>query len=127
MIIENPGKSPLLAQEKSQQRESGTLSSENIGEKLKASYMSYKKSLQQESPQATDSILERLTAEKTYYTTRQTALNKGWMEEKDIMNMEKQVASHFQKEEKEKGPQTSPFKKRTGTIKRKKSEYELER
>jgi|APAga8741244001_1050109.scaffolds.fasta_scaffold89214_1 hypothetical protein len=79
MIIEDPGKSPLLAQEKSQQRESGTLSSENIGEKLKASYMSYKKSLQQESPQATDSILERLTAEKTYYTTRQTALNKGWI------------------------------------------------
>jgi hypothetical protein len=30
-------------------------------------------------------------------------------------------------EEKEKGPQTSPLKKRTGTIKRKKSEYELER
>ncbi|MCY8231764.1 hypothetical protein [Priestia endophytica] len=78
MIIENYGKAPLLAQEKSQQRESGPLASENLGEKLKASYMSYKQSLQQEPSQDTDNILERLTVEKTYYTTRQSIFNKEW-------------------------------------------------
>jgi hypothetical protein len=109
MIIENPGKSPLLAQKKSQQRESGPLSSENIGEKLKASYMSYKKSLQEESPQATDSILERLTAEKNYYTTRQTALNKGWMEEKDITNYEYGETSRFSFSKGREGKRSSNF------------------
>lgn len=120
------GKEPSLNKEKGQQHETEPLSSENIGEKLKASYTHYRQSLHQESPQDTDSILKRLTAENTYHTTRQTALSKGWMGEKGIINMEKQLDSSFQKEEKEKIPH-SPLKKRTGTVKKKKSEYELER
>jgi hypothetical protein len=121
------GKEPSLNKEKGQQHETKPLSPENIGEKLKASYTHYRQSLQQESPQDTDSILDRLTAENNYYTSRQTALNKGWMGERDIVNMEKQVASSFQKEEKDKSPQASTLKKRKGTVKKKKSEYELER
>lgn len=121
------GKEPSLNKEKGQQHETEPLSSENIGEKLKVSYTHYRQSLQQESPQDTDSILDRLTAENNYHTSRQTALSKGWMGEKDIVNMEKQVASSFQKEEKDKSPQASPLKKRKGTVKKKKSEYELER
>ncbi|SFQ46303.1 protein of unknown function [Priestia endophytica DSM 13796] len=121
------GKEPLLAQEKRHQHETVPPSSENIGERLKASYTHYRQTLHQESPQDTDSILDCLTAGDNYHTSKQTALNKGWVGEKDIVKMEKQVDSSFQKEEKEKSPQASSLKKRTGKIKRKKSEYELER
>ncbi|NGY87877.1 hypothetical protein F6Y05_32640 [Bacillus megaterium] len=60
-------RSPEKNDEKQQQAD--PLSSENVQEKMKEGY-DYKQKQQQESAQNVDSILDRVTAEEKYYSTK---------------------------------------------------------
>ena len=134
--------SPEKSDEKQQQAD--PLSSENVQEKMKEGYEDYKQKQQQESAQNVDSILDRVTAEEKYYSTKTQAIKNGWMTKEEVVKLEHQIDSTMTKNEKgvingqvqeqsftfqdrmEVGSQMQ-FQKRTGTVKKKKEEQELER
>jgi len=126
------------------QQQSDPLSSENVQEKMKEGYEDYKQKQQQESAQNVDSILDRVTAEEKYYSTKTQAIKNGWMTKEEVVKLEHQIDSTMTKNEKgvmngqvqeqsltfqdrmEVGSQMQ-FQKRTGTVKKKNEEQELER
>lgn len=126
------------------QQQSDPLSSENVQEKMKEGYEDYKQKQQQESAQNVDSILDRVTAEEKYYSTKTQAIKNGWMTKEEVVKFEHQIDSTMTKNEKgvmngqvqeqsltfqdrmEVGSQMQ-FQKRTGTVKKKNEEQELER
>lgn len=134
--------SPEKKDEKQQQADS--LSSENVHNKMKEGYGNYIQKLREESAQNVDSILERVTAEETYYSTKTQAIKNGWMTKEEVVKLEHQVDLTMRRNEKgvtdgqvqeqsltfqdrmEVGSQMQ-FQKRTGTAKRKREEPELER
>ncbi|MDH6656804.1 hypothetical protein COD13_30805 [Priestia megaterium] len=134
--------SPEKNDEKQQQAD--PLSSENVQEKMKEGYEDYKQKQQQESVQNVDSILDRVTAEEKYYSTKTQAIKNGWMTKEEVVKLEHQIDSKVTKNEKgvingqvqeqsltfqervEVGNHMQ-FQKRTGTVKKKKEEQELER
>lgn len=134
--------SPEKNDEKHQQVD--PLSSENAQEKMKEGYEDYKQKQQQESAQNVDSILDRVTAEEKYYSTKTQAIKNGWVTKEEVVKLEHQIDSTMTKNEKgvmngqvqehsltfqdrmEVGSQMQ-FQKRTGTVKKKKEEQELER
>ncbi|MEH7366730.1 hypothetical protein, partial [Priestia megaterium] len=134
--------SPEKNDEKQQQAD--PLSSENVQEKMKEGYEDYKQKQQRESAQNVDSILDRVTAEEKYYSIKTQAIKNGWMTKEEVIKIEHQIGSNMIKNEKgvtngqvqeqsltfqervEVGNQFYP-QKRTGTVKRKKEEQELER
>ena len=134
--------SPEKNDEKQQQED--PLSSENVHEKMKEGYENYKQKQQQESAQNVDSILDRVTAEEKYYSTKTQAIKNGWMTKEEVVKLEHQIDSTMTKNEKgvingqvqeqsltfqervEVGNHMQ-FQKRTGTVKKKKEEQELER
>jgi len=111
---------------------------------MKEGYENYKQKQQQESAQNVDSILDRVTAEEKYYSTKTQAIKNGWMTKEEVVKLEHQIDSNITKNEKgiingqvqeksltfqdrmEVGSQMQ-FQKRTGTVKKKKEEQELER
>jgi len=134
--------SPEKSDEKQQQAD--PLSPQNVQEKMKEGYENYKQKQQQESAQNVDSILDRVTAEEKYYSTKTQAIKNGWMTKEEVVKLEHQIDSTMTKNEKgvmngqvqeqsltfqeriEVGSQMQ-FQKRTGTVKKKKEEQELER
>jgi len=126
------------------QQQVDPLSSENVQEKMKEGYEDYKQKQQQESVKNVDSILDRVTAEEKYYSTKTQAIKNGWITKEEVVKLEHQIDSKVNKNEKgvidgqvqeqsltfqdrmEVGNQMQ-FQKRTGTAKRKKEEPELER
>ncbi len=134
--------SPEKNDEKQQQAD--PLSSENVQEKMKEGYEDYKQKQQKESVQDVDSILDRVTAEEKYYSTKTLAIKNGWMTKEEVVKLEHQIDSNITKNEKgiingqvqeksltfqervEVGNQMYP-QKRIGTAKKKKDEQELER
>jgi len=135
--------SPEKNHEKQQQAD--PLSSENVQEKMKKGYEDYKQKQQQESAQNVDSILNRVTAEEKYYSTKTQAIKNGWMTKEEVVKLEHQIDSNITKNEKgvingqvqeqsltfqdrmEMGSQMQ-LQKRTGTTsERKREEQELER
>ncbi len=126
------------------QQQADPLSSENVQEKMKEGYEDYKQKQQQESAQNVDSILDRVTAEEKYYSTKTQAIKNGWMTKEEVVKLEHQIDSTMTKNEKgiingqvqeqsltfqervEVGNHMQ-FQKRTGTVKKKKDEQELER
>ncbi|MEK1831228.1 hypothetical protein AAAC51_26380 [Priestia megaterium] len=112
------------------------LSSENVQEKMKEGYEDYKQKQQQESSQNVDSILDRVTAEEKYYSTKTQAIKNGWMTKEEVVKLEHQIDSNVTKNEKgvingqvqeqsltfqervEVGNHMQ-FQKRTGTVKKK--------
>ncbi len=136
--------SPEKNDEKQQQADS--LSSENVHNKMKEGYGNYRQKQREESAQNVDSILERVTAEETYYSTKTQAIKNGWMTKEEVVKLEHQVDLTMRRNEKgvtdgqvqeqsltfqdrmEVGSHMQ-FQKRTGTgtAKRKREEPELER
>ena len=134
--------SPEKSDEKQQQAD--PLSPQNVQEKMKEGYENYKQKQQQESAQNVDSILDRVTAEEKYYSTKTQAIKNGWITKEEVVKLEHQIDSTMTKNEKgvmngqvqeqsltfqeriEVGSQMQ-FQKRTGTVKKKKEEQELER
>ena len=134
--------SPEKNNEKQQQAD--PLSPQNVHEKMKEGYEDYKQKQQRESAQNVDSILDRVTAEEKYYSTKTQAIKNGWMTKEEVIKIEHQIDSKVNKNEKgvingqvqeqsltfqdrmEVGSQMQ-FQKRTGTARRKKEEPELER
>ena len=135
--------SPEKNDEKQQQ--SDPLSPQNVHEKMKEGYEDYKQKQQRESAQNVDSILDRVTAEEKYYSTKTQAIKNGWMTKEEVIKIEHQIDSKVNKNEKgvidgqvqepsltfqdrmEVGSQMQ-LQKRTGTTsKRKREEQELER
>lgn len=118
------------------QQQEDPLSSENARGKIKEGYEDYKQKQQQESAQNVDSILDRVTAEEKYYSTKTQAIKNGWMTKEEVVKLEHQIDSTMTKNEKgvmngqvqeqaltfqdrmEVGSQMQ-FQKRTGTIKKK--------
>src|SRR6478609_11649110 len=112
---------------------------------MKEGYEDYKQKQQRESAQNVDSILDRVTAEEKYYSTKTQAIKNGWMTKEEVIKIEHQIDSTMAKNEKgvmngqvqeqsltfqdrmEVGSQMQ-LQKRTGTTsKRKREEQELER
>lgn len=134
--------SPEKSEEKQQQAD--PLSPQNVHEKMKEGYENYKQKQQRESAQNVDSILDCVTAEEKYYSTKTQAIKNGWMTKEEVIKIEHQIDSTMAKNEKgvmngqvqeqsltfqervEVGNQFYP-QKRTGPVKRKKEEQELER
>ncbi|QSX24203.1 ImmA/IrrE family metallo-endopeptidase (plasmid) [Priestia megaterium] len=134
--------SPEKNDEKQQQTD--PLSVENVQEKMKEGYEGYKEKQQQESSQDVSSILDRVTAEEKYYSIKTQAIKNGWMTKEEVVKLEHQIDSVMKKNElgvmhgpiqkesltfkthheKEHQPY---FQKRTGTVKHKKDEQEIER
>ncbi|MED4170671.1 ArdC-like ssDNA-binding domain-containing protein [Priestia megaterium] len=126
------------------QQQADPLSPQNVQEKMKEGYEDYKQKQQQESAQNVDSILDRVTAEEKYYSTKTQAIKNGWMTKEEVVKLEHQIDSTMTKNEKgvmngqvqeqsftfqervEVGNHMQ-FQKRTGTVKKKKEEQELER
>ncbi|MCJ7992727.1 hypothetical protein MUB15_32860 [Priestia sp. OVS21] len=104
---------------------------------MKEGYEEYKQKQQQESAQNVDSILDRVTAEEKYYSTKTQAIKNGWMTKEEVVKLEHQIDSTMTKNEKgvmngqvqeqsltfqdrmEVGSQMQ-FQKRTATVKKKK-------
>ncbi|CAH0243396.1 hypothetical protein [Priestia megaterium] len=113
---------------------------------MKEGYEDYKQKQQQESAQNVDSILKRVTAEEKYYLTKTKtqAIKNGWITKEEVVKLEHQIDSNIAKNEKgitngqvqeqsltfqdrfEVGNQMYP-QKRTGIVKKKKEEQEIER
>ncbi|KRE07381.1 hypothetical protein ASE46_24755 [Bacillus sp. Root239] len=55
---------------------------------------------QQESAQNVDSILDRVTAEEKYYSTKTQAIKNGWMTKEEVVKLEHQIDSNITKNEK---------------------------
>ncbi|MCM3195548.1 hypothetical protein [Priestia megaterium] len=128
------------------QQQADPLSPQNVQEKMKEGYEDYKQKQQQESAQNVDSILERVTAEEKYYLTKTKtqAIKNGWITKEEVVKLEHQIDSNIVKNEKgitngqvqeqsltfqdrfEVGNQMYP-QKRTGIVKKKKEEQEIER
>ena len=134
--------SPEKNDEKQQQAD--PLSSENVHNKMKEGYGNYIQKQREESVQDVDSILERVTAEETYYSTKTQAIKNGWMTKEEVVKLEHQVdltmsrnekgVTHGQVQEQsltfqdhmEVGSQMQ-LQKRSSTGKRKREEQDLER
>ncbi|MFE4025583.1 hypothetical protein ACFX4N_05435 [Priestia sp. YIM B13551] len=134
--------SPKKNDEKQQQAD--PLFPQNVQEKMKEGYEDYKQKQQRESVQNVDSILDRVTAEEKYYSTKTQAIKNGWMTKEEVVKLEHQIDSNITKNEKgiingqvqeksltfqdcmEVGNHMQ-IQKRTGTTKKKKEDQELER
>lgn len=134
--------SPEKNDEKQQQADS--LSSENVHNRMKEGYENYIQKQRGESVQDVDSILERVTAEETYYSTKTQAIKNGWMTKEEVVKLEHQVDLRMSRNEKgvthgqvqeqslafqdrmEVGSQMQ-LQKRSSTGKRKREEQDLER
>ncbi|RBN36449.1 hypothetical protein DMN50_35470, partial [Priestia megaterium] len=77
--------SPEKTDEKQQQAD--PLSSENVHNRMKEGYGNYIQKQQEESVQDVDSILERVTAEETYYSTKTQAIKNGWMTKEEVVKL----------------------------------------
>ena len=67
---------------------------------MKEGYEDYKQKQQQESAQNVDSILDRVTAEEKYYSTKTQAIKNGWMTKEEVVKLEHQIDSTMTKNEK---------------------------
>ncbi len=67
---------------------------------MKEGYEDYKQKQQQESAQNVDSILDRVTAEEKYYSTKTQAIKNGWMTKEEVVKLEHQIDSNITKNEK---------------------------
>ncbi|MGE1198364.1 hypothetical protein ACQJ18_27135 [Priestia megaterium] len=111
---------------------------------MKEGYEDSKQKQQKESVQGVDSILDRVTAEEKYYSTKTQAIKNGWMTKEEVVKLEHQIDSTMTKNEKgvingqvqeqsltfQDGMEVGnrmQFQKRTGTVNKKKEEQELER
>lgn len=120
------------------------LSPQNVREKLKEGYEDYREKQQNESSNNVKSVFERVRAEETYYSTQVKAIKNGWMTKEEVIKLEHQMDSVTKKNEQgvihgqiQEQPLTFQtrheiehqpyFQKRTGTIKHKKDEQEIER
>ena len=126
------------------QQQADPLSSENVHNRMKEGYGNYIQKQREESVQDVDSILERVTAEETYYSTKTQAIKNGWMTKEEVVKLEHQVdltmsrnekgVTHGQVQEQsltfqdrmEVGSQMQ-LQKRSSTGKRKREEQDLER
>jgi len=81
--------SPEKSDEKQQQAD--PLSPQNVQEKMKEGYENYKQKQQQESAQNVDSILDRVTAEEKYYSTKTQAIKNGWITKEEVVKLEHQI------------------------------------
>jgi len=120
------------------------LSPQNVYEKLKEGYEAYREKQQNESSDDVKSVFERVRAEETYYSTKIKVIKNGWMTKEEVVKLEHQMDSVTKKNEQgvihgqiqeqpltfqtrhEMGHQPY-FQKRTGTVKHKKDEQEIER
>ena len=134
--------SPEKSDEKQQQAD--LLSSTNVHNKMKEGYGNYIQKQREESVQDVDSILERVTAEETYYSNKTQAIKNGWMTKEEVVKLEHQVDLMMRRNEKgvtdgqvqeqsltfqdrmEVGSQMQ-LQKRSSTGKRKREEQDLER
>lgn len=120
------------------------LSSQNVLEKLKEGYEACREKQQNESLDDVKSVFERVRAEETYYSTQVKAIKNGWMTKAEVIKLEHQMDSVTKKNEQgvihgqiQEQPLTFQtrheiehqpyFQKRTGTVKHKKDEQEVER
>ncbi|QSX23552.1 ImmA/IrrE family metallo-endopeptidase (plasmid) [Priestia megaterium] len=120
------------------------LSPQNVREKLKEGYEAYREKQQEESSDDVKSVFERVRAEETYYSTKIKAIKNGWVTKEEVVKLENQMDSVTKKNEQgivhgqiQKQPLTFQtrhemehqpyFQKRTGTVKHKKDEQEIER
>ncbi|MDK8210641.1 hypothetical protein QP741_24120, partial [Bacillus subtilis] len=69
-LVKEREKNQSPEKNKEKQQQADPLSSENVQEKMKEGYEDYKQKQQQESAQNVDSILDRVTAEEKYYSTK---------------------------------------------------------
>lgn len=140
-LINEREKNQSPIQEVQQQK---PLSPQNVHEKLKAGYEAYKEKQHKESLNDVTSIFKRVRAEETYYSTKNKAIKNGWITKEEVVKVECQVDSVTKKNElgvmhgqiqqepvtfkthHEKEHQPC-FQKRTGTVKNKKDEQEMER
>ncbi|WP_377520332.1 hypothetical protein [Priestia megaterium] len=83
-----------------EQQKADPLSSENTQEKMKERYADYKQKQQQESAQNVDSILDRVTGEEKYYSTKTQAIKNGWMTKEEVVKLEHLIDSTMTKNEK---------------------------
>ncbi|MDN4634157.1 hypothetical protein QCD71_21815, partial [Sphingomonas sp. PsM26] len=90
--------SPEKNNEKQQQAD--PLSPQNVQGKMKEGYEDYKQKQQKESVQDVDSILDRVTAEEKYYSTKTQAIKNGWMTKEEVVKLEHQIDSNITKNEK---------------------------
>ncbi|SUX82544.1 Uncharacterised protein [Priestia megaterium] len=112
--------------------------------KLKEGYEAYREKQQKESSDDVKSVFERVRAEETYYSTQVKVIKNGWMTKEEVVKLEHQMDSVTKKDEQgvihgqiQKEPLTFKthhekvhqpyFQKRTGTVKNKKDEQEMER
>ncbi|PGN53202.1 hypothetical protein CN978_31030 [Priestia megaterium] len=120
------------------------LSPQNVREKLKEGYEAYREKQQNESSDNVKSVFERVRAEEIYYSTQVKAIKNRWMTKEEVIKLEHQRDSVTKKNEQgvihgqiQEQPPTFQtrhemghqpyFQKRTGTVKKKKEEQELER
>ncbi|AJI25572.1 ImmA/IrrE family metallo-endopeptidase (plasmid) [Priestia megaterium] len=120
------------------------LSPQNVHKKLKEGYEAYREKQQKESSDDVKSVFERVRAEETYYSTQVKVIKNGWMTKEEVVKLEHQMDSVTKKDEQgvihgqiQKEPLTFKthhekvhqpyFQKRTGTVKNKKDEQEMER
>ncbi|QLK09379.1 hypothetical protein BMG_6154 (plasmid) [Priestia megaterium] len=120
------------------------LSPQNVHKKLKEGYEAYREKQQKESSDDVKSVFERVRAEETYYSTQVKVIKNGWMTKEEVVKLEHQIDSMTKKDEQgvihgqiQKEPLTFKthhekehqpyFQKRTGTVKNKKDEQEMER
>ncbi|MBE5102182.1 ImmA/IrrE family metallo-endopeptidase [Bacillus aryabhattai] len=143
-LVKEREKNQLPEKNDEKQQQTDPLSVENVQEKMKEGYEDYKEKQQQESSQDVSSILDRVTAEEKYYSTKTQAIKNGWMTKEEVIKLEHQIDSVTKKNEQgvihgqiQEQPLTFQtrheighqpyFQKRTGTVKKKKEEQELER
>ncbi|NGY85593.1 hypothetical protein F6Y05_05385 [Bacillus megaterium] len=67
---------------------------------MKEGYGNYIQKQREESAQNVDSILERVTAEETYYSTKTQAIKNGWMTKEEVVKLEHQVDLTMRRNEK---------------------------
>jgi len=140
-IVKEREKNPSFEKEADDQE---TLSPQNVHKKLKEGYKAYREKQQKESSDDVKSVFERVRAEETYYSTKIKAIKNGWVTKEEVVKLEHQMDSVTKKNEQgiihgqiQKQPLTFQtrhemehqpyFQKRTGTVKKKKEEQEVER
>jgi Zn-dependent peptidase ImmA (M78 family) len=141
-ILVNEREKNLTSEKETDQQD--PLSPQNVREKLKEGYEAYREKQQNESSDNVKSVFERVRAEETYYSTQVKAIKNGWMTKEEVIKLEHQIDSVTKKDGQgiihgqiQKQPLTFQtrhemghqpyFQKRTGTVKHKKDEQEIER
>ncbi|MBT2278618.1 ImmA/IrrE family metallo-endopeptidase [Priestia megaterium] len=140
-LVNEREKNPSSEKETDQQE---PLSPQNVHGKLKERYENYREKQQNESSDDVKSVFERVRAEEAYYSTQVKAIKNGWMTKEEVIKLEHQMDSVTKKNEQgvihgqiQEQPLTFQtrhemehqpyFQKRTGTVKKKKEEQEVER